>query len=75
MDENWPAGVPSNWAVYFGVDDIHATVAKAQALGGQVMVPPTPAGAVGVFAVIQDPQGAVFTAIQMNMPGDPPPGA
>jgi hypothetical protein len=28
----------------------------------------------GSFAVVQDPQGAVFTIMQFNGPVDPPPG-
>ncbi len=39
------------------------------------MVSPTAAGEMGRFAVIQDPQGAVFTAMQFSGPVDPPPGA
>ena len=74
MDENWPPDVPSNWAVYFAVEDVQATVAKTQELGGHVVVPPTPAGQMGTFAVLSDPQGAVFHIIQMNVPADPPPG-
>src|SRR5579872_3158530 len=33
------AGVPSHWAVYMGVDDVDATVAKAEANGGKLVVP------------------------------------
>lgn len=68
--------VPSNWALYFMVADLGATLANAQALGGRVLVPPTPAGAMGDFAVLQDPQGAVFTVMQIDPAYvDPPPGA
>jgi uncharacterized protein len=57
-------GVPSHWHVYFGVADADATAAKATELGGSVLVPPfdTP---VGRMAVIADPQGAVFSIIQL----------
>lgn len=74
MDDSWDANIPSNWSIYFAVENAEATVAKAQELGGTVMMPPTPAGDVGTFAVIQDPQGAMFSIIQMSMPADPPPG-
>lgn len=74
MDESW-GDIPSNWAVYFMVEDIEATVEKARELGAHVHVPPTPAGEIGRFAVLQDPQGAVFTIIQLSIPADPPPGA
>jgi predicted enzyme related to lactoylglutathione lyase len=73
MDESW-GDIPSNWTVYFAVEDIEATAAKAKELGGNILVPPTSAGEVGTFSVIQDPQGGAFTAIQLNNPGDPPPG-
>lgn len=73
MDESW-GPVPPNWAVYFMVEDVDASVAKAQSLGGTIMVPPTAAGEMGRFAAVQDPQGGVFTVMQFNGPVDTPPG-
>lgn len=73
IDDSW-GPMPPNWAVYFMVADIAATVAKAQELGGTVVVPTTKAGEMGTFAVIQDPQGAIFTAMQFDGPVDAPPG-
>jgi hypothetical protein len=61
--------------VYIMVDDLEATAAAIARLGGKVMVPPTAAGEMGRFMVVQDPQGAVFTTMQFNGPVDPPPGA
>lgn len=52
--------VPPNWLPYFAVSDCDATAAKAMELGGSVTVPPTDIPNVGRFAVLQDPQGAVF---------------
>ncbi|MBP7999307.1 MAG: VOC family protein [Chloroflexi bacterium] len=75
MDSTWDPSIPANWTVYFAVDDLAQTVAKAQELGGKIIMPATPAGEIGSFAIIQDPQGAVFSVIQMNGPGDPPPSA
>jgi predicted enzyme related to lactoylglutathione lyase len=66
--------MPPNWGQYILVEDVEATVAKAGELGGNVMVPPTPAGEMGTFAVLQDPQGAVFSIIKYDTPPDPPPG-
>ena len=43
------------------IEDVDAYAAKAQELGGNVMVPPTVAGEVGKFSVIQDPQGGAFS--------------
>ena len=65
MHEEW-GNVPTHWMVYFSVADCAATAEKAQKLGGTMMVPPTPAGDIGTFSVLQDPQGATFTAIQLN---------
>jgi predicted enzyme related to lactoylglutathione lyase len=74
MDENFPDSVPANWMPYFMVEDVQATADKAAELGGTVMMPPHAAGEMGTFTVIQDPQGAVFTAMKFNSPADTPPG-
>jgi predicted enzyme related to lactoylglutathione lyase len=52
--------VPPHWNVYFNVDDVDATVAKAQELGGQVVAPAFDVPDVGRMAVLADPQGAMF---------------
>jgi predicted enzyme related to lactoylglutathione lyase len=54
------ANIPPNWGPYFQVTDVDATAKKASALGGNVYVPPSDIQNVGRFAVIADPQGAVF---------------
>jgi uncharacterized protein len=74
MDENWGPEIPDNWSVYFMVEDVAAMSARAEALGGMIMVPDTPAGEMGRFAVIRDPQGGVFNIMSFNGPVDPPPG-
>ena len=56
-------GTPPNWGVYVTVNDVDATAAKAEDLGGKVLVPPTDIPTVGRFCVLQDPQGAVISAI------------
>lgn len=73
IDESW-GPVPPNWSVYFMVEDVDAATAKVGELGGNVMVPPTAAGEMGRFAVVQDPQGSVFTVMQFSGPVDAPPG-
>lgn len=73
IGEDW-GPMPPNWAAYFMVEDVEAGAARAQELGGTVIVPPTSAGEMGRFAVIQDPQGAAFTIMEFNGPVDPPPG-
>ena len=56
-------GSPPNWGVYVTVDDVDATAGKAEELGGKILVPPTDIPTVGRFCVMQDPQGAVISAI------------
>jgi predicted enzyme related to lactoylglutathione lyase len=67
MGDNFPAEIPPNWLVYFGVDDIAASTAKVKELGGAVMMEgmDTPAGR---MSVVSDPQGAVFAIIQLVNP-------
>jgi predicted enzyme related to lactoylglutathione lyase len=56
--------VPPHWLVYFAVSDCEGQTALAQSLGGAVRLAPTDAGGIGRFAVLVDPQGAVFAVIQ-----------
>jgi predicted enzyme related to lactoylglutathione lyase len=70
-------GAPPNWMAYIAVPDVHETTAKAQSLGGHVYVEPQEIPNVGSFAVLADPQGAVFAVFtpKEEMPGqDEPPG-
>jgi uncharacterized protein len=69
MPKEVPPGMPSHWGAYVTVTDIEATVKKAQSLGGKVMVPPRDIEKVGRFAVLSDPQGAVFSLIQYKPKG------
>lgn len=59
---------PCGWGVYVTVTDVDGTAGKAEELGGKVLVPPTDIPRVGRFCVIQDPQGAVVTAITYCRP-------
>jgi uncharacterized protein len=56
-------GMPPTWGSYVTVDDVDATAALAEKLGGKVCIPPTDIPTVGRFAVIQDPQGAMISVI------------
>ncbi len=67
LDPAW-GEVPPHWAVYFNVTDCDAVVAKAESLGAKVHMRPTDIPGVGRFAVIADPQGAVFSVIKMEPP-------
>jgi uncharacterized protein len=54
-----PQGAPSQWSVYWEVEDADKTVAKVKALGGSVATAPedTPYGR---LAAVADPTGATF---------------
>ncbi len=56
-------GMAPHWGVYIAVNDIDATAKQAEALGGKLIMPPTDIPTIGRFAVIQDPQGAIISAI------------
>lgn len=70
MTDEWPAGMPPHWLVYFAVADTDAAVARGAELGATVHVPPQDVEGVGRFAVMSDPQGAPFAVIAMS--GAPP---
>jgi predicted enzyme related to lactoylglutathione lyase len=59
-------GVPPHWMLYVTVANCDERAAKAKEIGGAVCVPPTNVPNVGRFSVVTDPQGAVFSLIQMN---------
>jgi uncharacterized protein len=58
-----PSAKPG-WVPYVGVEDVDATVAKASELGASTIVEAMDVPTVGRFAVIADPQGAVFGVIK-----------
>ncbi len=55
-----PEGTPPHWNVYFNVEDVDASVARAESLGGQALVPAMDVPGVGRMAMVADPQGAGF---------------
>ena len=59
--------MPPNWGIYIAVDDCDGTAQKAISLGGRQYVPPTDIPHVGRFAVLSDPQGAVFNIIKLDL--------
>ena len=60
--------VPPNWVVYFAVDDCDASAEKATSLGAKVLSPPTDVPEIGRFSVLQDPHGAAFAIIKLEIP-------
>ena len=57
-------GMPPCWLPYFVVEDTDAAAEKARSLGATVMVGPDDIPTVGRFAMIKDPQGAMFYVIK-----------
>jgi predicted enzyme related to lactoylglutathione lyase len=55
-----PDGHPV-WNLYFAVEDCDAAVARAGELGGELLVKPRSLPNGGRFAVVRDPQGAIFS--------------
>lgn len=61
------AGGRPGWLGYIGVDDVDAAAADIVAAGGARHVPPTDIPGVGRFALLADPQGAVFYVMRGAM--------
>jgi predicted enzyme related to lactoylglutathione lyase len=57
------AAMPPSWGLYITVNNADETVARCLSLGGKVLVPPMDVPTVGRMAVLQDPQGAVFSVM------------
>jgi uncharacterized protein len=62
-------GAPPSWITYIGTPDVDETARLAASLGGKILRPASDIPTIGRFAVIQDPQGAVFSAFT---PGQAP---
>lgn len=67
MQSQAPAEVPSHWLAYFAVDDCDAAAARAESLGGRLLMPPMDIPKVGRFTVVFDPQGAAFAIIKLQL--------
>lgn len=55
--------IPSHWRVYFQVKDVDERRSRATALGTKVR-PPRDISQEGRFAILADPQGALFSLFQ-----------
>jgi predicted enzyme related to lactoylglutathione lyase len=66
MGDEFPADMPSHWRIDFWVDDVDATVAKAEELGGRTVVPAFDSE---IFrqAVLADPRGADFSITKITI--------
>ena len=63
-------GVSPRWIGYVGVDDVDATAARIEGLGGAVLVPPADVAATSRFAVAADPQAARFGLFKWLKPSE-----
>ncbi len=64
-------GAKPRWLTYFQVEDVAATVAQVEALGGKIHMPPRTIE-VGTMAMVADPQGAPFYVMDPVPPTDNP---
>ncbi len=68
MSDHLAPGMAPHWMPYVSVADPDAIVARARALGGEVIMGPDSIPDVGRAAVLRDPTGALF-AVLKPMPG------
>jgi hypothetical protein len=71
-DEARAMGAPPNWLSYIGTADVDETVRHAQSIGGKVIKAAADIANGGRFAILQDPQGAVFAVYASLQPYQPP---
>lgn len=64
-EEHWPASIPPHWMPYFAVNDVQEAVRVAAGEGGTVQVPPFDSP-YGTIAILADPDGAVFSVIELR---------
>jgi predicted enzyme related to lactoylglutathione lyase len=60
-----PAEVPSYWMIYFDVDSVDESFRRAVAAGASEMVAPSDFAG-GRFAILTDPQGAMFGLLKTS---------
>jgi predicted enzyme related to lactoylglutathione lyase len=68
------------WLPYLAADDVDATTARAECLGGRVLAAPADIPNIGRVAIVSDPQGATFAIYrhatrQPKEPETPPVGS
>jgi uncharacterized protein len=62
---------PMTWLAYIGTPNVDDTARQAEGLGGKVVKKPENIPTIGRFAIIQDPQGALFVAFTPLEPSVP----
>ena len=68
-----PDGTPAHWVPYISSDDVDAGAEQVKTLGGSVVFGPDDIPNTGRFALVADPQGAVFHLFKPSMAGEAPP--
>jgi uncharacterized protein len=64
------AGMKPFWGIYIAADDVDAAAEQLQRRGGAIHKPPNDIPEVGRFAVVADPQGAIFNLFKPSRPGE-----
>lgn len=72
-EEARAAGMPPAWLGYVGVADVDAAADGVRRAGGAVHRPPADLPGIGRFAVVADPQGAVFMLFRPDRADEPVP--
>lgn len=62
--DDQPPGTPPNWLIYFAADSADDAARVVAEQGGRVLKGPADIPGTGRFAVLADPQGAVFGILQ-----------
>lgn len=57
-----------HWLVYFEVADVDVVAAKVQSLGGRVLHGPEEREGVGRYALLADPEAAIFAVVEAHEP-------
>jgi predicted enzyme related to lactoylglutathione lyase len=70
-EEAKAGGTPPSWVTYIATPDVDETALQAAQYGGRVLRQPAEIPTVGRFALIADPQGAMFAAFTPNQPAQP----
>ncbi|RWL04793.1 MAG: VOC family protein [Mesorhizobium sp.] len=70
-DEVRQTGMPPAWVGYIHTSDVDASTKSLKQAGGTVHREPDDIPGVGRFAVVADPQGAVFNFLQPDGPDQP----
>lgn len=61
-------GLPPQWLIYVTVADLAHSLARCEALGGEVVQPRRDMGAYGAMAVVRDPAGACMALMEPPAP-------